>query len=78
MPFYAYGKQMMCALGAHKAHVNRILSGPSGTFDDPEGRLEGEAKIGRHLRLRPGDIVPRAAVRGWVRAAAERARGLAR
>jgi hypothetical protein len=28
MPFYTVGGTMMCALGAHKSHVNLILSGP--------------------------------------------------
>jgi hypothetical protein len=46
MPFYTLDGGMMCAIGAHKAHVNLILSGPPGAFDDPEGRLTGDGKTG--------------------------------
>ncbi len=75
VPFYSIGREMMCALGGHKSHVNLILPGPTGTFVDPDGLLEGEAKTGRHLKLRTLDDLPRQAVRGWLRTAAQRARG---
>lgn len=75
MPVYTIGGEMMCALGAHKAHVNLILAGAPDTFDDPEGRLTGEGKTGRHLKLTSVDEIPRKAVEGWVRTAAKRARG---
>jgi len=75
MPFYTVGGEMMCALGAHKAHVNLILAGAPDTFDDPDGRLTGEGKTGRHLKLTTVDEIPRKAVEGWVRTAAKRARG---
>jgi hypothetical protein len=74
MPFFSIGREMMCALGGFKTHVNLVLPGPSGTYADPGGRLEGESVRGRHLKLRSLDELPRHAVRGWVRAAAERAR----
>ena len=74
MPFYSVGKNMMCALGGHKSHVNLILAGPPGTFNDPDGRLRGEGKTGRRLTLRSLDELPRAAVRGWVRSAWQAAR----
>jgi hypothetical protein len=77
MPFYTLGGEMMCALGAHKAHVNLILAGPAGTFADPEGRLEGGGKTGKHLKLRTLAELPRAAVRGWLRVAAATARAKA-
>jgi hypothetical protein len=64
----------MCALAGFKAHVNLILSGPPGTFADPDGILEGDGKTGRHLKLRSLDELPRAAVRGWLRTAADLAR----
>lgn len=75
MPMYMIGKAMVCGIGAHKAHVNLILSGPPGTFADPEGMLTGEGKTGRHLKLQPGDKVPAAQIRGWVTTAAKLARG---
>lgn len=69
MPFYTLHGETVCAIAGHKAHVNMILSGPPGTFVDPEGLLEGEGKTGRHLRLTANDEVPRAALRRWLRAA---------
>jgi hypothetical protein len=74
MPFYSVGRQMMCALGAHRAHVNLVLAGPPDAFVDPEGLLEGAGKTGRHLKVRAVDELPRAAVRRWLRTAAEHAR----
>jgi hypothetical protein len=74
MPFFSLGGAMMCALGGHKSHVNLILSGPPDAFDDPDDRLTGEGKTGRHLKLARLDDLPRAAVRGWLRTAAKLAR----
>ena len=78
MPFFTLDGEMMCALGAHKSHVNLILAGPPGTYGDPEGRLEGEGKTGKHLKLRTLASLPRAAVRGWLRTAAATARSRSR
>jgi len=74
MPFYTMDGAMMCALGGHKSHVNLVLSGPPGAYADPEGRLSGEGKTGRHLKVASLDELPRSAVRGWLRTAAELAR----
>jgi hypothetical protein len=74
MPFYVIGRESVCALAGFKSHVNLILAGPPNAFEDPDGRLEGEAKIGRHLKLRTLDELPRDAVRGWLAAAAGFAR----
>ena len=74
MPFYSIAGAMMCALGAHKSHVNLILSGPAGAFKDPDGLLSGEGKTGRHLKLTSLAELPRAKVRVWLRTAAELAR----
>jgi len=74
MPFYMIGDNTLCALAGFKAHVNLILPGPSGTFADPDGLLEGDGKTGKHLKIRSLDELPRAAVRGWLRTAAARAR----
>jgi len=74
MPFYTLAGRPVCALAAFKAHVNLILVGPEGTFDDPDGLLEGDGKTGRHLKLRAPDDIPRSAVRGWLAAAATLAR----
>jgi hypothetical protein len=75
MPFYTRGDEMMCAVAAFKSHVNLILPGPPGTYADPDGRLEGDGKTGKHLKLRTVDELPRATVRGWLRTAAARAKG---
>ncbi len=74
MPVFSIGREMMCALGGFKTHVNLVLPGPSGTYADPGGRLEGKSVHGRHLKLRAIDELPREDVRRWVRTAAERAR----
>jgi hypothetical protein len=74
MPFYTIGGNMMCALAGFKAHVNLIMAGPPDSFADPDGRLEGDAKTGRHIKLRAVGEIPHAAVREWLRTAAERAR----
>ena len=74
MPFYSVGPNILCALAAFKAHVNLILPGPPGTYADPEGLLEGDGKTGKHLKIRSPDAIPSAAVRGWLRLAAARAR----
>jgi hypothetical protein len=78
MPMYTLDGVMMCALGAHKAHVNLILAGPPGTFADFDGLLEGDGKTGKHLPLRALADVPRAAVRGWLETAAKTAEKTAR
>jgi hypothetical protein len=70
MPFYSVDGTMMCALGGHKSHVNLILAGPPGAYADPEGRLSGEGKNGRHLKLSALDELPRESVRGWLRTTA--------
>jgi hypothetical protein len=77
MPFYTLDGEMMCALAAHKSHVNLILAGPPGTYADPEGRLEGGGKTGKHLKLRALAELPRAAVRAWIETAAATARAKA-
>ena len=74
MPVFTLNDAMMCALIAYKSHVNLILSGPPDAFVDPEGRLSGEGKTGRHLKLTTLDELPRDAVRAWLRAAADLAR----
>jgi hypothetical protein len=74
MPFYNIGEGMMCAIGAHKSHVNLILSGPPGTFEDPDNRLAGDGKTGRHLKVTRVDELPRDDVQRWLRTAADRAR----
>ncbi len=73
-PFFSLDGEMMAAISAHKAHVNLILAGPPGAFADPNGRLEGEGKTGRHLKLTSIDQLPRVEVRGWVKTAAKIAR----
>jgi hypothetical protein len=73
MPWYSVGGNLMCAVAAFKAHVNLILPGPSGTYADPDGLLEGDGKTGKHLKLRSLGELPASAVRGWLKIAAARA-----
>jgi hypothetical protein len=77
MPVYAVDGKVVCALGAHRAHVNLILAGPPGAFADPAGLLEGDGKTGKHLKLRSIDELPRAKARAWLRTAAKLARAKA-
>lgn len=72
--FYELDGGIVCAISAHKAHVNLILSGPPDIFADPKGRLTGEGKTGRHLKLTALDQLPKADVVKWLKAAAK-ARG---
>ncbi len=65
---------MICALTAHKAHVNLILAGPADAFADPEHRLTGTSASGRHLKLTDVSQIPRESVREWLRTAVELAR----
>jgi hypothetical protein len=74
MPNFAIGRTMMCALAGFKSHVNLIMVGPPDAFPDPDRLLEGDAKIGRHLKLRALDELPRSAVQRWLRVAAQIAR----
>ncbi|HLK91238.1 MAG TPA: DUF1801 domain-containing protein [Polyangia bacterium] len=74
MPFYEIAGNTVCAIGAFKQHVNLILPGPPGTYADPDGRLEGDGKTGKHLKLRSADELAPSAVRGWLKTAAARAR----
>ncbi len=73
MPFFSAGGTL-CAISGHKAHVNLILPGPPGTYPDPDQRLEGDGKTGRHLKLRTLADLPRKEVRAWLRTAAALAR----
>jgi hypothetical protein len=76
-PVYSIGRAMMCALTAHRSHVNLVLAGPPDTFADPDGLLEGEGKTGRHLSIRGIEDLPRDSVRGWLHKAAQVARARA-
>ena len=72
-PFFSVGGEVMCAISGHKAHVNLILAGPPDLFADPDGRLEGDGKTGRHLKLRTLADLPKAAVLRWLKVAAKHA-----
>jgi hypothetical protein len=74
MPFFSIRGEMLCAIGAHKSHVNLILHGAPDTFADPDGLLTGESKMGRHLKLTKVEDLPRRTVQAWVRTAVEQAK----
>ncbi len=73
MPFFAIRAGHGVRSQEFNPRRNLIVAGPPEIFDDPDGHLEGDAKDGRHMKLRTLDGVPRHAVRGWVRAAAKNA-----
>jgi hypothetical protein len=75
MPFFQIGGNMFVALGAHKSHVNLILAGAPSMFVDPMGRLTGDGKTGRRLKLSHIKELPHEHVRLWLAAAAKVARG---
>jgi hypothetical protein len=66
MPFYELNGQMLCALTAHRAHVNLLMVGPTKDFIDPDKRLSGNGKVSRQLKLTQVDQIPRAQVRKWL------------
>jgi len=72
MPWFTIDGAMFCGLGAHKAHVNLILPGTK--FADPNKRLLGDGKTGKHLKLTSVDDIPRDEIRGWLKTAAANAR----
>lgn len=77
--FYEVAGEMTVAISAHKAHANLIMTGSPKDFDDPDGRLEGESKLGRHLKVRSlEDLRDEKRVRAWVQTAASIARARAR
>ena len=67
VPIYTVNGQVVCGLSAHKAHVSLGFFGPPSAFDDPQGLLYGETQQSRRLNLKPGDPIPKAAVRRWVK-----------
>jgi hypothetical protein len=75
MPLYELDGETLCAIAAHKSHVNLILPGPDGTYADPQGLLSGEGKTGRHLKIQDIASLPKAAIRGWLATSAKRAKG---
>jgi hypothetical protein len=77
-PFFTLNGKMMCAMSAHKAHVNLILVAPPNAFKDPDGLLTGAGQGGRHLKLTSLDDLPRTAVRSWLKTAVAAARQAAR
>jgi hypothetical protein len=74
MPVFTLDGEIMVALRGRSTYVTLILSGPPTTFDDPDGRLEGEGTTGRHLKVPSLDALPRAAVKKWIQTAAKNAR----
>lgn len=66
MPQWTIDGKMFTAIGVHKAHVNLILWGPPNAYKDPNGRLTGESKMGRHLKITTLDELPRNEVKAWL------------
>ena len=73
-PFFAVDGTMICALTAHKAHVNLVLAGPPDAFTDHDHGLTGASDSGRHLKLTDVSQIPRESVLDWVRTAPELAK----
>jgi hypothetical protein len=78
MPFYCIDGRMTCALAGFQSHVSLVLAGPPAIFDDPEGRLEGDGRGSRHLKMRTIGELRRGEARKWIRAAVKHARAMAK
>lgn len=74
MPMYEVNGTIVCGFRASKAAVGLIRAGPVDAFPDPDGRLEGEGKTGRQLKLTRVEDLPHDQVRGWLGIAAGIAR----
>jgi hypothetical protein len=73
-PTACVGDAAFAYVNVFKAHVNvGFFTGAS--LDDPEGLLEGSGKRMRHVKLRPGDDMNSAALRGLIVAAYEDVKG---
>jgi hypothetical protein len=77
MPFYELDGKMLCAIGGHKSHVNLILTGAPDAFDDPDGKLSGVSKLGRHAKLTSVADIDRDRFRSWLLTSVAQARGKA-
>ena len=69
-PLYGLQKKGMgiASLASHKSHVNLQLS-RGAELSDPQGIVEGTGKSMRHVKLRPGEPIPEAALRDLLTAA---------
>ena len=76
MPHYTLDGKMFAATSAHKAHINLIMFGGAKSFVDPKGLLEGEGKVGRHLKIRALAEIPRADIKRWLATSAKQVRAL--
>lgn len=66
-------KEVFCSVAAYEHHVN--LGFPKGAeLPDPDGWLQGTGRLGRHLKVRWKEELPRIPLRHFVRLAVERAR----
>src|SRR5690349_9621131 len=74
MPHYTIAGKYYAATSAHKAHVNLIMFGSPKSFDDPDGLLEGDGKMGRHLKIETAKDLPKAKIKKWLAAAAKASR----
>lgn len=70
VPVYVVGGRNACAIAAFKEHVALNLFAPPSLLTDPKGRLEGEGKASRSLKVRTAKDIDAASVTRWVKAAA--------
>lgn len=75
MPVFEIGGKIAVALRATKTGVGMMFSGPPEVFVDPDGRLEGDAKNMRQIKVNRPDDLPAEQVRGWLAEAGRVARG---
>jgi hypothetical protein len=69
VPFYQRNGKNICALAAFKEYVAINLFAPPDVLDDPNGKLEGEGKNNRTLKVRTAGDIDAASIRRWLKAA---------
>ena len=74
VPFYELGGKKICALAAFKEHVGINIFAPPALLVDPAGKLEGEGKGNRMLKVRSKADIDTKSIQRWLKAAVAAAR----
>lgn len=74
VPFYELDGKKICALAAFKEHVGINFFAPPDLLVDPAGRLEGEGKGNRMLKVRSAADIDAKSMQRWLKAAVAAAR----
>jgi hypothetical protein len=72
VPFYQRNGKNVCALASFKDHVGINFFAPPDALPDPAGKLEGEGKSNRMLKVRSTADIDAARISRWLKIAAQR------